>query len=202
MTPFRLLLNPRPTWTAILQKPQSILAILFFQIVPLAALGLVAQTIAFTTRPQSSGLTAPPPPPPTSLLLQAQAGKFALILAAILAATFLIQLVADSFTCRATFRQSFTTVAYSLIPWYLCRICDFVPVLNPWAWIVLGVLGSIVLLYCGIPLTLDPPPAQAFGMFVGGAFLLVIVLALAELGMSAWLTQIHFPATFALRLTT
>gem|GEM_PF-6317356 len=185
-----------------MQRRQAILGILFAHILPLAALGLAAQAVAFTTRPRPASQINPPPPPPTSLLIECQAGKLVIILAAILAATLLIQLVADSFTCRASFRQSFTAVAYSLVPWYLCRVCDFIPALNPWAWIIVGVFGAIILLYCGIPLTIDPPPAQAFGMFVGGAFLLLLLIVLAELCMTVWLTHLHMPAAFSLRLTT
>jgi hypothetical protein len=98
----------------------------------------------------------------------------------------LIKAVAETFHSRTNYLQAFTVVAYSLSPYYLVRLLDGVPNLNPWIAFSIGIVLSMGTLYQGIPRVLMPDPPTAFGIYLISALMLAGATGIARLlGMLA-----------------
>jgi Yip1 domain len=103
----------------------------------------------------------------------------------------LIKALGETFHGRHSYTQTFTVVAYGLSPVFLFRLLDVIPHMNPWLTWGLGVLASIVILYYGIPLVMQPDPPHAFGLYLMSCLLLIMVTGL-ERFLTAWYLSGHF----------
>ena len=84
--------------------------------------------------------------------------------------------LAQTFHSRQTYTQCFTVAAYAFGPFFLLRLCDILPSMNPWATYAVGIVLTVATLYHGIPCVLEPDPPHAFGLYLSN------VLLLASLG--------------------
>src|SRR5260221_152817 len=81
---------------------------------------------------------------------------------------------------RHTFAQSFQVVASSFGPFFLLRLADAFPVINPWLSFAVGIILSQRALYAGIPRVVDPDPPNAFGLYLTSGLLLTMLAGLAR----------------------
>ena len=94
----------------------------------------------------------------------------------ILLCAWLVQVMGRTFHGRDTYTyvRSFTAVVCSLSPMFLLRLLDALPGMSPYISWALGILLSVWVLYDGLPRLLLPDPTHAFGLYLSGAFVLVL----------------------------
>jgi len=97
----------------------------------------------------------------------------------------------ETFHGRHTYTQAFTALAYGLGPFWMLRLLDLFPAINPWVSFGLGIVLTIAVLYYGIPRVMMPDPPQAFGLYLMGSLLLLIIAGLGRF-IIVWLQQGRF----------
>jgi Yip1 domain len=121
-----------------------------------------------------------------------EAGQFLATLLIIVVNAGLVKSVGSTFHGRHTFTQGFTAVSYGLAPLFLCRLLNVFSDVNPWLSWAIGILLSIALLYHGVPITMDPDPAHAFGLYVITSLMLFMTTGMLEL-ITAFYLHGNFP---------
>lgn len=104
-----------------------------------------------------------------------------LLLAMVFIIAILVLKVSDTFHGRRTYLQAFTTIAYGLSPFFLLRILDVGPSMNPGATWGIGIMLTIWILYQGIPRILEPDPTHAFGLYLSTILIVVLTSGLLRL---------------------
>ncbi len=117
-------------------------------------------------------------------------GQLLLSLGIVLLAAKIIKSLGETFHGRHSYTQTFTVVAYGISPLFLLRLLDAYP-LNPWISWSIGILLSLAVFYQGVPRVMQPDAPHAFGLFLMGALLLVIITGLARF-VTAWYLQGRF----------
>ena len=113
-------------------------------------------------------------------------------LCVVFAGASLLKALGETFHGRHTYHQAFTAVAYGLSPFFLLRLLDVVPGINPWVSWAIGILLSAAVLYHGVPRMMAPDPAHAFGLFLMSMLLLALVTGLVRFVTAAFM-QGKFP---------
>jgi hypothetical protein len=129
-----------------------------------------------------------------------EVAQFLLYLALVFIATKLIKAVGETFHGRHTFTQAFASVAYGLSPLFLIHTANGLKDLSPWLTWSVGILLTIAALYQGLPRMMEPDPSHAFGLYVMGALLLVLITGLARF-VTAWYLQGKFAVLDSLILS-
>jgi hypothetical protein len=88
--------------------------------------------------------------------------------------------IGETFHGRHSYSQAFTTLAYSLSPLFLFRLLDAFTWVNPWVSWSIGIILSLTVLYHGVPRMMEPDPADAFGLYLMSALLLVLITGLVR----------------------
>lgn len=104
-----------------------------------------------------------------------------LLVAMVFIIAYLVLKVSDTFHGRHSYLQAFTTVTYGLGPFFLLRLLDFAPTMNPGASWGIGILLAIWVLYQGIPRVLQPDPTHAFGLYLSTILVVVLTSGLLRL---------------------
>lgn len=121
-----------------------------------------------------------------------EAGQFAATLLIVIINAGLAKSVGSTFHGRHTFTQGFTAVSYGLAPLFLCRLLNAFSDVNPWLSWSIGILLSIALLYHGVPITMEPDPAHAFGLYVITSLMVFMTTGMLEL-ITAFYLHGNFP---------
>ncbi|MDE3069078.1 MAG: DUF1282 family protein, partial [Verrucomicrobiota bacterium] len=87
--------------------------------------------------------------------------QMGLMFLTIVVCAHLIKSLGDTFRGQHNYTQTFTVVVYGLSPLFLFRLLDALPHVNPWLTWGLGMMVSIMILYHGIPLVMQPDPPHA-----------------------------------------
>jgi len=121
-----------------------------------------------------------------------EAGQFLATLLIIAINAGLAKSVGSTFHGRHTFTQGFTAVSYGLAPLFLCRLLNAFSDVNPWLSWAIGILLSVALLYHGVPISMDPDPAHAFGLYMITSLMVFMTSGMLEL-LTAFYLQGKFP---------
>jgi len=121
-----------------------------------------------------------------------EAGQFLATLLIVVINAALAKSVGSTFHGRHTFTQGFTAVSYGLAPLFLCRLLNAFSDVNPWLSWSIGILLSIALLYHGVPLSMDPDPAHAFGLYTITSLMVLMTTGMLQL-MTAFYLHGKFP---------
>jgi Yip1 domain len=103
-----------------------------------------------------------------------EAAQFVISLGMVFIGAAIVKILGETFHGKHTFRQAFTAVAYGLSPYFTLRLLDASSI-SPWIPWGIGILLSIMVLYHGIPRSMVPDPAHAFGLFLTSVLLLAMV---------------------------
>ena len=87
-------------------------------------------------------------------------------LVVILAGSFLLKSVAQSFGVLCTFGGCFVLMACGFMPIFLLRVLDGIPQVNTWICWGIGAALSLRILYHGVALWLKPEQTKGFGVFL------------------------------------
>jgi hypothetical protein len=172
-----ILLEPKEEWPRIAAEPSSVGAILIGWVVPLAAIGPLAQligmlffssgTVTIGTVTMSLGIT-----PAMAIALAVRSYVLTLIGACICA--FAFNMLAPSFGGQKDSVKAMKLVAYGATAGYLAGIFSIFPMLA-----LLGLVGfySFYLCYVGIPELMGVPKEKAVGYLVVTILVIIVVMA-------------------------
>jgi hypothetical protein len=183
-----LIFDPAATWEKIQTTEHSVSRVFFLYVLPTMVVAFAVEgwlLIQFGV--ERGGIIERVLPVTRELVLRYELVQFTLGLAICFVGAWLFRKIGESFHRRHSYTECFTTVGYSLGPYFLARMLDGWPALNTWiAWSV-GALLALSVLYRGIPRLMKPDPSNALGLY-----LLCSLLFLFLIGLS------HFVATLVL----
>jgi hypothetical protein len=162
----QLIFFPFKTWERIAEAGHSIFYILLAAVAPMLAIGLGLERAALIRWGDRMGEFGHVTHISPELATKYSAAQCLLILFGIFVISIVVQLVAQSFQMRVTYKQCFTLVAYGYTGIILSRVIDALPFLPTWVCWALGTLLSLSLLYHGVGLVLKPEQTKGFGMYL------------------------------------
>jgi hypothetical protein len=159
----RILLNPKEEWAVIDAESATVSGLYTGYIIPLAAIGPIAQAIGYSVFGVSVPFSGTTFRTPVGTALTGAVVTFALTLAGVYVLALVIDALAPSFNGTRNQIQALKVAAYSSTASWLAGIFALLPGLR-----VLGILGlySLYLLYLGLPVLMKSPPEKALGYTV------------------------------------
>jgi hypothetical protein len=169
----RILLSPKTEWEVIDAEPTTASELYTRYIMPLAAIGPIAQIIGFSVFGISVPFVGTYRVPIGSAITQAIVA-YVLTLAGTYLLALIIDALAPTFNGQRSQIQALKLAAYSLTASWIAGIFALVPALG-----ILAVLGlySLYLLYLGLPVLMKSPREKAVG------YTAVVILAAIVLWM-------------------
>jgi hypothetical protein len=107
--------------------------------------------------------------------------QFVLMLVAVFLTALLILRVSQTFHQRQNYLEAFTATVYGLSPFFLIRLLDAAPTMNPAVTWMIGVGVSVWILYQGLPRILMPDPTHAFGLYLSSAMVIILTTGITRL---------------------
>jgi hypothetical protein len=179
----RILLTPKEEWQVIDTEPATLASLYTGYIIPLAAIGPVAQAIGYSVFGVSFlGTTYRTP---MGSAITGAIVTFALTLVGVYVLALVIDALAPTFNGTRNQIQALKVATYSSTASWLAGIFALIPGLR-----VLGILGlySLYLLYLGLPGLMKSPAEKALGYTV------VVIIAAIVLFMLVGLVAGRFVA--------
>ena len=87
-----------------------------------------------------------------------EVAQLLLTLAVVFVCAHLVKILGETFHDRHSYTQAFTVVAYALSPFFLLRLLDVFPMMNPWVPWGIGIVLSLWIFYQGLPRVMKPDP--------------------------------------------
>jgi len=183
-----LIFDPASTWEKIELTKHSVWRVFFLYVLPIMLIAFgVEGWLLLQFGMERGGIIERVVPVSQELVLRYEVVQLILGLSVCFVGAWLFRKVGESFHRRHSYTECFTTLGYSLGPYFLARMLDGWPALNTWiAWSV-GALLALSLLYRGLPRIMKPDPSNALGLYLLCSLLLLVIT-----GMS------HFVATLVL----
>ena len=180
----RILLSPKTEWEVIDAEQTTTQELYTRYIMPLAAIGPIAQLIGSTVFGVPIPFVGTYRVPIGSAITQAIVG-YLLTLAATYVLALIIDALAPTFNGRRSQIQALKLAAYSMTASWLAGIFGLIPALS-----FLAILGlySLYLLYLGLPVLMKSPRDKAVGysavVIITGIVLWMVIAAIAAMFMS------------------
>jgi len=167
----RILLNPKEEWLVIDQEPATVAGLYGGYIVPLAAIGPIAQAIGWSVFGISMPFTATYRTPIGTAITSAIVA-YVLTLVGVYVLALMIDALAPTFNGQKNQVQALKVAAYSSTASWVAGVFALVPGLR-----ILTILGlySLYLLYTGLPVLMKAPQDKALG-YTAVVILAAIVL--------------------------
>jgi hypothetical protein len=179
-----ILLSPRTEWPIIDAEPTTPAELYRSYIIPLAAIGPIAQIIGYSV----FGITVPfvgTYRVPIGSAISSALVAYILSLAATYVLALIIDALAPTFTAQRSQIQALKVAAYSSTASWVAGIFALIPGLR--LLVILGIY-SLYLLYLGLPVVMKAPREKALG------YTAVVVLAAIVLFMVIGVIAGHFMA--------
>ncbi|HEX2250320.1 MAG TPA: Yip1 family protein [Gemmatimonadales bacterium] len=170
----RILLSPRTEWQLIDAEPASAAQLYTSYIMPLAAIGPIAQMIGYSV----FGVPVPfmgTYRVPIGSAVSSALASYVLVLAATYALALIIDGLAPTFNAQRSQIQALKVAAYSSTASWVAGIFLLVPGVRVLS-ILVG-LYSLYLLYLGLPILMKSPREKS-GAYTGAVVVAAIVLSL------------------------
>lgn len=158
-----ILLQPKQEWPVIDAEQTSIGALYTGYIIPLAAIGPIAQLIGFSVFGMHVPFTTVTYRVPISYGIRGAIVGYVLGLIGPFVLALIIDALAPTFSGTKNQIQALKTAAYSSTAAWVAGIFSLIPALS-----ILGILGlySLFLLYLGLPILMKAPQDKAVGYTV------------------------------------
>ena len=174
-----ILLTPKTEWPVIDAEPTTVADLYKGYIMPLAAIGPIAQAVGWTV----FGLRVPflgTYRTPIGTALVSALVTYLLTLAAVYVLAIIIDKLAPTFNGTPSQIQALKVAAYSSTASWVAGIFQLIPALS-----MLSILGvySLYLLYLGLPVLMKTPPEKALSytvVVILAAIVLFMVIGLAS----------------------
>jgi hypothetical protein len=154
-----ILLTPRTEWEVIDAEPTTVADLYKGYILPLAAIGPVAQAIGFSVFGMPVPFLGTYRTPVATAVIQAVV-TYVLTLVAVFVLALIIDALAPTFNGTPNRIQALKVAAYSYTASWVAGIFMLIPALS-----LLSILGlySLYLLYLGLPILMKAPKEKALG---------------------------------------
>src|ERR1043166_2601372 len=187
-----LIFAPHRTWERIADSRRGIFYILITYLLPIMVLTSFCEGYGLLTWAKWQGEPSHIRKLSSGESVVFEAAQFLATLLVIVINASLAKSVGSTFHGRHTFIQGFTAVSYGLMPLFLCRLLNAFADVNPWLSWAIGILLSIALLYNGVPISMDPDPAHAFGLYMITSLMVFMTTGMLEL-LTAFYLHGNFP---------
>lgn len=187
-----LIADPMRTWTRIKEKRHGSGRVLLVEMLPLLIMTFAVQALGLIYLGKRQGQVQWLKKFPVGEAVVFEVMQVFLWLALIIAASWLVKNLSQTFHARHTFREALTLTGWSFSPLLLLSMADALTFISPWASYAVGIALSLAVLYHGIPVIMEPDPPQAFGLFLGSSIVLVLLSVLARL-LFAFYVRGRFP---------
>jgi hypothetical protein len=176
-----LIFDPSNTWERIEKSQRSVWALFFLFVLPVLLLASVLEGWALVRfGEERTGIVDRVVSISPDLAIRYETVQFSLSLLIIFGGAWLLKKTGEGFHRRHSYKEAFTTVAYSLSPLFLLRILDGWPVINTWVCWGIGIFLSVAALYRGVPRIIKPDPSSALGIYLFGSLMLILITGLAH----------------------
>jgi hypothetical protein len=160
-----LLFSPSKTWERMALKTPSAFTIFLISLVPLMVVTFGVEGYGLLTLGEAGSYGAKLHLPQERIIRYEVFYAAASVLV-IIAGTYLLKSVAESFGVITSFGGCFVLMACGFMPVFLLRIPDGVPQINTWICWAVGAVLSVRILYHGVALWLKPEQTKGFGLFL------------------------------------
>ena len=178
---------PITTWEGIFRARRTFTFILLAYLLPMILLVTVAEGYGLVHWGKWQTELARLKKFPVSEAAVIETTQFLLSVFVVSLGAKLIKSIGETFHGRHTYAQAFAVVAYGLSPLFLLRLLDAFSGVSPWVSWSIGILLSMATLYYGIPRMMEPDPSHAFGLYLMGSLLLLLVSGLVRYVTAAYL---------------
>ena len=176
-----LIVDGSRTWEAIKKEQHGVARISTSFLLPVLLLTCLGEALGLLRLGMEQGeMTLRIIKPDPTLVTRYELVQAACSLVIVYLGAFALQGIGASFHRRHSYKECFTTLAYSISPLLLLRLLDGVPAVSTWVCYGLGVFLMLSLLYRSIPFIMRPDPSNALGLFVFCSFLLLVATGLAH----------------------
>jgi len=187
---FQLVFSPTTAWAKIAETQRSVIVVFLLNSLPLMLCGAALEGWGLRKLGVFTGELdrVKPIPLPLDRVIRFEVFHLVMDLLLLFLAAKLLEWMFESFHSRSKFLPAFTTMAYSLGPFFVARGLAGIPSLNTWVCFAFSILLALHVLYYGVGVVMQPDQTKGFGLFVSGALAMVILAGLC-----------HFMGVFALQ---
>jgi hypothetical protein len=160
-----LLIAPAKTWERMALKPPGAATVLAISLLPLIAITFAVEAYGLLKLGDTTGdmgrINLP-----LERVIRYEGFYAVASIVVILAGTFLLKSVAESFGVPCTFGGCFVLMGCGFTPIFLLRMPDGIPQVSTWICWAVGAVLSVRILYHGVALWLKPEQTKGFGLFL------------------------------------
>jgi hypothetical protein len=176
-----LIFDPAATWEKIQTTKHFVWRVLFLYLLPIMVIAFAVEGwLLIRFGREHGGIIERVVPVSRELAIRYELVQFILGLAVSFGGAWLFRKLGESFHRRHSYTECFTTIGYSLGPYFLARMLDGWPALNTWIAWSLGALLALSVLYRGIPRLMKPDPSNALGLYLLCSLLLLVLTGLSH----------------------
>jgi hypothetical protein len=176
-----LIVNPSATWEKIKNEQPSVARTSLSFFLPLLLLSCLGEGLGLRRLGREHGaFTERVSTVSEHSVLRYELAQAGFSLLIVYAGAIALKMIGASFHRRHTYKECFTTLAFSISPLFLTRLLDAIPSVDTWVCYAIGIFLTLCLLYRGIPLIMKPDPSNALGLFLFCSFLLAGTTGLAH----------------------
>lgn len=206
---FFLIFEPGVAWERIAQARRGFAFVFFGHLLPMILLATVSEGLGLyywgKWQPRFQKVKEYGDIPSQIIAFEVLQGV--LFLGMVLVSALVLRIISQTFeNGRRSYLQAFTAMAYGFSPLFLARVLDAAPMMSPWTPWVIGLGLTIWVLYQGLPRVMLPDPSHAFGLYLSGMFVVVLMSGIARVPTAlyllgdvdfhhSWLTH-KFPGMF------
>lgn len=185
----QLVFAPALAWGNIVRANRGVLTTLILSLLPLLLVTAAVEGWSAMAR----GLMAGPIGARIKLsreqALTFEGFQVLLSLALVFFVSLLVKWVCEGFHIRTTFQRCFTIAAFGLSPVFLTRLVNVIPSIHPWAGWALGACLTVVVLYQGVAIVLEPEQTKGFGIYIMIAIILLAMSGLTQFLVMSFLNK-------------
>jgi len=176
-----LIFDPADSWEKIETAKPSVAHIFFTYLLPIMLLAFAVEGWLLTRLGANRGRVVERVTHVSKdVIIRYEVTQFVLGMIVIFLGAFLMRTLSEGFHRRHTYKECFSTLGYSLGPYFLCRMLDGIPALNTWIVWAIGALLAVSLFYRGLPRLMKPDPSNALGVCLICSILILVLTGLAH----------------------
>ena len=193
-----LLLNPGPTWKRISSVNRHPALVLLLSLAPMLFATCALEIWSLSTFGTHVASLDQTQRVPLTLATRYGTTHFVLGIASCFLASLFVSNITRGIAIRTTFRQIFCTLTYAMCPVCLIQMADSWDFLNTWVVCGVAILVVFMVLYSGVPQTIKPDPAKAFGLYLAASVILGVCIGVTHLFSQLVLNETLFKDGFGL----
>ena len=193
-----LIFDPANSWEKIETAKPSVAHVFFTYVLPIMLLSFAVEGWLLTQLGAQRGrIEERVVHVSRDVIIRYEVTQFVLGLVVVFVGSFLLQKLSQGFHRRHTYLECFSTLGYSLGPYFLCRMLDGIPALHTWLAWGIGAVLAVSLFYRGLPRLIRPDPSNALGVYLMCSMLILVLTGVAHHFATLVLDEKAFRAGFS-----